>query len=179
VTGTLELMLLSPSRLSTIIVSSTLWANLSALTGSIVFVAFGVVAGLAVAGADLLVIAITVPLTMLATTGLGILAAASVVVLKRGNPLGTAITAACIVLGGVFYPVDALPSPLQVLSALVPTTHALTAIRGAVLGGQDVVALAGPLLALAVLAVASLVVGLVTFAAVIRFARTDGSLGQY
>ena len=82
-------------------------------------------------------------------------------------------------LGGVFYPVESLPGPLQALSALVPTTHALTAIRGAVLGGQDVVAVAGPLLALAALAVASLAVGLAAFAAVIRFARTDGSLGQY
>ncbi len=179
VTGTLELMLLSPSRLSTIVVSGTLWANLSALTGALLFVGLGVLAGLAVTGTDVLVIAIAIPLTMIATTGLGIFAAASVVVLKRGNPLGAAITAACVVLGGVFYPVDALPAPLQALSALVPTTHALAAIRGAVLGGQDIVVLAGPLLALGVLAGASLLVGLVAFSAVIRFARTDGSLGQY
>jgi ABC-2 type transport system permease protein len=125
------------------------------------------------------VIAITVPLFVVAITGLAIFAAASVVVLKRGNPIGTAITAASVVLGGVFYPVDALPAPLQTLSMLVPTTHALAAIRGTILGGLGVAELAGTLLARAALAVASLAIGLLTFGAVVHFARTDGSLGQY
>ena len=38
-------------------------------------------------------------------------------------------------LSGIFYPVDALPTALQPLSVLLPTTHAFTALR-AVLDGD-------------------------------------------
>ena len=172
-------MLLSPSRLSTIVLSSTGWSHVSALVGSATFVAFGVLVGLQLGGTDWAAVVLAVALLAVATTGLGVLTAASVIVLKRGNPLGAAIAAACVVLGGVFYPVTALPAVLQPLSLFVPTTWALAAIRGAILGGLGLAELAPALLGLGILAILLLATGLAAFAAVIRFARSDGSLGQY
>lgn len=178
-TGTLELMLLSPSRLSTIILSSTLWMHVSAAIGAGTYLVLGAVFGLPFG-------AINVPAALLATflmvagfTGLAILSGAFIIILKRGNPIAGAVTAASVVLGGVYYPVSSLPEPLQLLGGLFPMSHGLVAIRGAVLQGQDIGQLAGSLLALTALAIIYLVAGFIVFGAIVRFARSDGSLGQY
>ncbi len=72
-----------------------------------------------------------------------------------------------------------LPPLLQAASVLLPITHGLTVLRGAILEGQGIVELAGPIAMLIVVSAAYLVAGVVAFAAAVRYARTDGSLAQY
>ncbi len=52
---------------------------------------------------------------MIGFTGMGLLAGAVVIVIKRGNPVGWLIRGASVVLGGVFYPTEVLPAGLQAL----------------------------------------------------------------
>jgi ABC-2 type transport system permease protein len=179
VTGTLELMLLGPSRLFTLLFSSTLWLQASAALGAATFLVFGVALGVDVSRTNVPAALLGLALMMAGFIGMGFLAGAVVLVIKRGNPLGWALRGASVVLGGTLYPVEVLPPALQVLGALLPMTHALTVLRGSVLEGQGVVELAWPLGALAIVSLVYVGLGLVAFSAAIRHARTDGSLAQY
>jgi ABC-2 type transport system permease protein len=178
-TGTLELMLLGPSRLVTLLVSSTLWLHASAALGALAYLVFGVALGVDVSQADIPATALALLLMLVGFSGMGFIAGATVLVIKRGNPLGWAFRGASVVLGGILYPVEVLPPVLQALGLALPITHALTILRGAVLEGYGIVESAGALITLGALSTAYLVLGVVAFQAAIRHARTDGSLSQY
>jgi ABC-2 type transport system permease protein len=178
-TGTLELMLLGRSRLSTLLISSTLWLQASATLGAATYLVLGVVLGVDLSRIDAPAALLGVVLMNVGLTGMALLAGAVVIVIKRGNPLGWALRGASVVLGGILYPVEVLPPFLQALGALLPMTHALRVLRGAMLDGLGVVELAGPLAALAVVSLAYLGLGVAACAMAIRHARIDGSLAQY
>jgi ABC-2 type transport system permease protein len=177
-TGTLELMLLGPSRLGTLLFSSTLWLHASAALGAASYLILGALLGVHLS-VDLFATVIGFALMIVGFTGMGLLAGASVIVVKRGNPIGWALRGASLVLGGVFYTTDVLPPLLQALGLLLPITHALDVLRGSMLAGQGVAELAPAITMLAVVSVAYLAAGIVACAGAIRYAQVDGSLAQY
>lgn len=178
-TGTLEFMLLSPSRLSVLLVSSTLWLQVSAALSAATYLVVGTLLGADFGRANLPATALALGLAVVGFTGLGLLAGAAVILVKRGNPVGWAIRGASLVLGGVFYPTSVLPDGLRLVGALLPITHALELLRGSILEGRDIVAMAGGFIALTVVSLGSLALGLAGCSVAIRIARVDGSLSQY
>lgn len=178
-TGTLELMLLGRARLSTLLISSTLWLQASAVLGAAAYLVLGVALGVDVSSVDVPAALLGVLLMNVGFMGMAFLAGAVVLLIKRGNPLGWALRGASVVLGGVLYPVEVLPPVLQSLGALLPMTHALRVLRGAILEGQGVAELASQLAILTVVSLAYLALGLAASAAAIRHARNDGSLAEY
>lgn len=178
-TGTLELMLLSPTRMSTVLLSSSLWTYASATMSVATYAVAGALLGVDFTAANVPAALLTLLLTLGAYSGLGLVAAAIVILIKRGNPLGWLIRGGSVVLGGVFYPTDVLPAGLQALAQALPVTHSLDALRRAVLLGQGLDQVGGALVALVVLTAIYVPLGLLAFAAAIRIARTDGSLGHY
>jgi ABC-2 type transport system permease protein len=178
-TGTLELMLLGRSRLVTLLLSSTLWLHASAGIGALAYLVLGVALGVDLSAIDLPATVVGVLLMLVGFTGMGLLAGATVLVIKRGNPVGWALRGASVLLGGILYPVAVLPPLLQALGATLPITHALVVLRGAMLEGAGITELAGPIAALALTSTAFLGAGLLAFSAAVRHARTDGSLAQY
>lgn len=178
-TGTLELMLLGPSRLVTLLTSSTLWLHASAGLGALAYLVLGVLLGVDLSGMDVPTAVLGLLIMIVGFTGMGFLAGATVLVIKRGNPVGWALRGASVVLGGTFYPVDVLPASLQAAGTLLPITHGLAVIRGAMLEGLGATDLAGSLAALVIVSGLWLAIGLIAFEAAIRHARTDGSLAQY
>ena len=103
-------MLLSPSRLSVLMTSSSLWLQASAAIGAITYLVAGALLGADFSHADVLATVGAMIVTMIGFTGLGLVAGAVVIVIKRGNPVGWLIRGASVVLGGVFYPTEILPA---------------------------------------------------------------------
>jgi ABC-2 type transport system permease protein len=178
-TGTLELMLLGRSRLATLVLSSTLWLHASAALGAIAYLLIGALLGVDLSRMDLLATGAGLVLMLVGFTGMGLVAGATVLLIKRGNPLGWALRGASLLLGGILYPVSVLPPLLQALGATLPMTHALVVLRGAMLEGAGVAELIVPLASLALTSLAFFVAGLVAFALAVHHGRTDGSLAQY
>lgn len=178
-TGTLELMLLGRSRLATLVLSSTLWLHASAALGAFTYLLLGALLGVDLSRMDPVATVAGVLLMMVGFTGMGLLAGATVLVIKRGNPVGWALRGASVLLGGILYPVSVLPPLLQALGAMLPMTPALVVLRKAMLEGAGVGELVGPLAWLAVTSLAFLAAGLGAFAVAVRHARGDGSLAQY
>jgi len=118
-------------------------------------------------------------LTAAAYFGLGMFAAAFLLAFKQGNPVNLFFGQLGVILSGVFFPLEVLPSWLRRASALIPLTHGLELARGALLGGVAPGAAARSLGILAAFAGVFLLVGGVSFRWALRRARRDGSLGQY
>jgi ABC-2 type transport system permease protein len=135
--------------------------------------------GLDLGRANWLTVALAVPLVVAAFSGLGLLAAGTTMLVRRLNPVALIIGSLSFFLSGVLYPVSVLPDWLRVVGRLLPLTHALAVLRGALLVGAGPAALADSFAALIVFAGVLAPIGAGVFAYALRRARIDGSLSHY
>jgi len=131
-------------------------------------------AGIHAGGAALALI-----LSVLAFWAVGNLAAASVLLFKRGEPISYFFGTASALFGTVFFPKEIFPPALQTIVDLIPTTHALAVLRGSILEGKGFATLGGSYLYLLVFSAVLVPFSLWLFNAAVRRAKRDGSLGQY
>lgn len=179
VTGTLELMFLSPTRMPIVLLASSLWSYLFATLSIAIYLLLGTVLGMQLDQANIPFALLSLAISIISFSALGLFAASLVILFKRGNPVGWGIRVSSVVLGGVFYPVRVLPGWLNQLAQLLPLTHALELLRRSLLLGEGFAQLWGDLLILAGLTVALLPLGVLACHLAIRVARTDGSLSHY
>lgn len=180
VTGTLEAMLVTPTPVGTIVLGSSLWEFLltSVKVVAYLFVGwlfFGVVYRLEGVIPSLVILA----LTILAFSGIGILSAAFVLYLKRGDPITYFVASASALLGNVFYPSEDMWPWLGRWSDLLPITYALRALRRALLLGRPFSELLPDIRALLVFVAVLVPIGILAFRLAVRKARQEGSLVQY
>ncbi len=139
----------------------------------------GLVFGAPMGRANVGVALLALLLSLLAFSGLGIISASIILVTKRGDPVTFLLASLSTLLGGVYYPVAVLPAWLQALAALRPLTHALRALRLALLEGAGLAEVAPNLAMLALFALVVLPGGVWAFRWALRRARSDGTLTQY
>jgi ABC-2 type transport system permease protein len=179
-TGTLEAMLATPTSLSAIILSSSLWDYLLTTTRVLVYLVIGglfmgVNLGRGNYGTALLVLLLTIT----SFSSLGIIAASFIMVLKRGDPVTWLFNVVSGLLGGVYFPVAIMPGWMQWLSKLLPITYALEAMRLALLQGATPQELIPEILALGAFSAVLLPLSLFAFRYAVRLAKVDGSLTHY
>jgi ABC-2 type transport system permease protein len=179
-TGTLEAMLVTPTRLSTILFSSSLWNFAFTSFRVLVYLLLGVlVFGADLRNANVPAGLVVLGLTVVTLSGIGILSACFIMVFKRGNPVNFLFGSLSALLGGVYYPVAVLPDWLQILARFFPLTYSLDAMRRALLTGESLAGLWREVAVLAVFSVLLLPVSLVAFRYAVRRAKRDGSLTQF
>lgn len=184
-TGTLEAMLVSPTRTPTLILASSLWDFVFTSFRVVVYLAVGVgmswLAGrpITIHWGGLFPSAVILGLTILAFCGIGIIVASGVIYLKRGESINSFVLSASALVGGVFYPTETMPSWLASLSSLLPITYALRGIRRALLSGASLGSLRSELQVLLLFVAILVPVGLLIFRWALRGARRDGTLVQY
>jgi ABC-2 type transport system permease protein len=179
-TGTLEAMLTTPTGLSTVILSSSLWSYLITTVRVVIYLLVGVVLlGVHLETSNYLAAVIILFLTVISFSSLGILAASFIMVLKRGDPITWLFNATSSILGGVYYPVTILPGWMQFLAALIPVTYALRAMRLALLQGAPFRELFSDILVLVIFSLTLLPASLLAFRYAVRRAKADGSLSHF
>lgn len=128
------------------------------------------------ADVDWLGVVVILGLSGTAFIGLGVLAAAIAVVLKRGAGIVGAVVFAMTFVSGAMFPISVLPGWLQAIGKAMPTRPAFEGLRDALfLGGgwgADAAALAG-------VTVVLVPAGVLLLGLALRIARRRGSLGQY
>jgi ABC-2 type transport system permease protein len=180
VTGTLEMMLLTPTRLSTIIISSSLWSFLLTSINVFLYLLLGVLLfGLDLGRGNWPAALLVLALTILCFSSLGVIAAAFIMVLKRGDPVTWAFGMLSNLLGGVYYPVTIMPQSLQYLSYLLPVTYSLRAMRHALLMGYSFVELLPDIAVLSLFCLVLLPLSLISFRYAVHRAKVEGSLTHY
>ncbi len=178
--GTLEAMLVTPTGLSNIILSSSQWNFMFTSLRVGVYLLFGALLfGLDLSSANVLPALVALALTVIAFSSLGIISASFIMIFKRGDPIAWVLSTSSTLLGGVYYPISILPGWLQGISYLFPITYSLDAIRLSLLQGAGFLAVGHDLIALIVFSIVTLPVSLLVFRYAVRRAKKDGSLSYY
>ena len=127
--------------------------------------------------ADWLAAAVVIAVGSFSVAGLAILTGVLPLLYpERGTQMSFMIQAAILLVSGVYYSVEVLPTWLQVVSYVSPVTYILNGIRGALIDGQSVADLAGTLAILVVFGVVLIPASIAVFAVAERWAKKTGRL---
>jgi ABC-2 type transport system permease protein len=178
-TGTLEALLATPTSVSALLVGLSGYEVLfSVLRGAVMLAAAGILG----ARVEWLQLGASIPivaLVVLAHLPIAIITAAMVLAFRTRGPLPQLVLLASTFLGGVYYPTTVIPGWIESISAFIPLTYGLTALRAVLLEGGSLASVWREVsILLAFAAVATLISG-VTFRAALRYARKVGNLAQY
>ena len=177
--GTLEIVLQSPTSMVELLFYSSAWIYLVTTIRFAIYLGVGALFGLDLGRGNVLsalaVMAVSVP----AFASFGIASAALVLIIKREQAMTTALASGSLLLGGVMYPLEALPDWIRPVSAALPITHAVEGMRRALFQGSGLWELAPQLTLLALFAFVLLPFSLALFWLAVRHTKAAGTLSQY
>lgn len=178
--GTLEIMLLSPTRLSAILLSSSLWGYVLTTIRVVVYLVVGaLIFGASMSQANVLAAIVVMLLSIASLSGIGIISASFVLITKKGDPIAWLIGGASSLLAGVYYPISVLPGWLEPVSRILPLTYALDAMRLSVLQGYSLSELGSDVLILLGFTLILTPLSFLIFQRALKRAKVEGSLIQY
>jgi len=178
--GTLEAMLVTPTRVHTIVLFSSIWQFLLTSIRVLAYILLGAFFfGVSIIRPNIPAALLVLILTILAFSSLGIISASFIMVFKRGNPLNWLIGSFSTLFGGVFFPITILPGWLQKVSYFLPITYSLRAMRHALLQSYPFQELGFDILILALFSVVLLPFSIYAFKVGVSRAKKDGSLTHY
>ena len=177
-TGTLEMVLATPTRLPTLVLSSGLWSFALTSLQTIVFLAISLPFGLDLRHVNGLTALVFLVLTVASVSPLGVLAAALSMVIKKTGPIEWISNSSALLFGGVYFPLSRLPVGLQVVGWCLPITHSLNGFRAASVGAP-LAQTAADAIWLLVASVVLMPLSLWIFTRAVRKARVDGTLAMY
>lgn len=178
--GTLEAMLATPTKSSLIVIGACLWDFVFTSISVVIYLLLGVIFfGVDLSRMHLPSGIVILTLTLVSLYSLGIISAAFVLILKKGDPL-TLLMGICFgLLGGVYFPVEIMPKFSRVFSYLLPITYSLKSLRYAFLKGYGINMLLPEIGALFLFCVILLPISIWIFKLALKKARIDGSLAHY
>jgi ABC-2 type transport system permease protein len=95
---------------------------------------------------------------------------------EKGMQLGFIAQGMLLVVSGVYYPVEVLPTWMEWIAVISPATYALDGIRDAILEGDGLTAMGDEIWPLLVIGAVSIPLGLGVFAVGERYAKRHGKL---
>lgn len=178
--GTLEALLATPIKISTIIISMGIWGFIWASISVLAYLIFGAfLFSVDLTHTNLLSVFVILVLTITSFSGLGLSAAGFIMILKRGQPVTWAVTTLFELLGGVYFPIAVFPGWLQIISHILPITYSVRAMQLAVYKGYSLQSLSSDIIALLIFSIILLPLGLLSFKWAVKRAKINGSLGHY
>lgn len=178
--GTLEAVLVTRTRFTTILIYQALWNFLLASFHVVIYLAFGFIFfKVQLTNPNYFATIVILLLTVLAFSALGIISGSFILIFKKGTPINWVFYNFSRFLGGVFYPLSVLPGWLQKLSNLLPITHALEGVRLALLRGYSLEDLKTQVVALLIFNLVIFPLSLLCFTLSFLKARKDGTLCHY
>jgi len=178
--GTLEILLLSPMKLSYILLFSSLWAYIFTTFRLLLGFIFSIlIFGLDIGKANIVSSAVVLVLSILCFVPLGIISATTVVLFKKGDWFKMFLSGLSFLFSGVAYPVSVLPAWLASLSFYIPMTHSLHGMRQALLRGDSLRDLFPEIAFLLVFSIVTMPLSLLSFRFAINKTKQTGSLSHY
>jgi len=175
--GTLEVLMTTATSPPVLVFLSAM----SAFVVNTVTLAFYLIMGLvfgAFLKANVLASIVVFLLSILLAVAIGLLTAAVQISIQKGSSVVWALGSVWFLTGALF-PVATLPHWLRAVAAAIPITHALDAMRMALIEGLSVREISGKLLILTAFVAVMLPLGLAIFSWALRRARLEGTLSFY
>jgi ABC-2 type transport system permease protein len=178
--GSLEITFSCPVRPFWILVLPCLWAFFFEAIKAFVIVLFGVtVFGANIDNANFLSCAAVLLFTITSYSVFGILSASIIMVIKKGDPINFAFTAASSLVAGAYFPTELLPSWLAWLAKSLPMTYSYEGLRISLLAGGGFAEVAGSLMFLIVFSIVGIPLAVIVAHLAIERAKRDGTLGIF
>lgn len=178
--GTLEAVLVTPTPIWTVMAASHFVAVIFVVVETVLLVAVGL--SLFGAGIPVLAMLTAVPVLLLTTASFvpfGILAAAFIVLVKRGDPITGPGQQLTLLLSGALYPLSILPGWLEAVTKIVPATYGVRATRSLVQTDAGFAETFDEMAVLIGFVVIALPLSLMAFRRAVTVARRAGTLGTY
>jgi ABC-2 type transport system permease protein len=141
---------------------------------------FGVIAfffDLEMPNADFISALVVLGVASISFIGLGMMTAVLPLISpEKGSQLGFIAQGMLLVVSGIYYPVEVLPTAMQWLAKISPATYALEGIRNAILEGDGISRMGDEILPLVVIGAVSIPAGMVVFRWGERYAKRHGKL---
>jgi ABC-2 type transport system permease protein len=102
-----------------------------------------------------------------------------VLAFRTRGPLPQIVMLASTFLGGVYYPTTVIPGWVESISAFLPLTYGLKALRTVLLEGRSLVSVWREVSILLGFTIVTLAASAVAFRAALGYARRVGNLAQY
>ena len=178
--GTLEAMLLTPTRLPFLFVMISLWDLVLSFSSIALYILFGVCFfGVQLSWSSLPTTLLILLISTVAFYSLGILSTSFLMVFKKGDPFDLVFGGLSSLLGGVYFPISLLPDWMEKFSFCLPITYALKALRLSLLQGASLQQVAFEMVVLAAMAVLFFPLSLLSFRWALQRVKQDGSLVHY
>jgi len=177
-TGTLEVVLATPTTLPVLVLSSGVWSFVLTALQTVVYLLLATAFGLDLSHLNALTALVFLILTVAAVSPLGVLAAALAMVIKKTGPVEWLSNSTASLFGGVYAPLASVPLALQVVGWCLPITHALNGFRAAA-AGVPLTSVMPDALWLLIASVLLMPLSLWIFVRAVNKARVDGTLAMY
>ena len=176
--GTIEYTLMAPVSRVTHLVGSSMFSILYSLLRTVLILAIlGLFFHIDLSHANAFSSAVVIVLSSFSFMGIGIMAATlPLLYTERGAQMTYVISAALLLVSGVYYPVSVLPGWMQVLATISPANYALYAIRGTVMNGAGLSAVWPNIWPLLIIGVVTIPLGMAVFLRAEHFAKRTGRL---
>lgn len=174
----LEEVLVSPTRLSTFIIGSSIWGFIWSTAVVVVYLAIGVFVFGVTLSVNILGTIIVLALGIGAFLGFSMIGAGILIVTKQGDPVTALITIATSLFGNVLFPPQVMPAALQAISYLIPQYYFFTSIR-LMLTGWSIQMILPYLLILVLMCIIILPLGYGIYSWCLKTARKNGTLSWF
>jgi ABC-2 type transport system permease protein len=176
--GTIEYTMMAPVLRVTHLLGASVFSVLYGLIRTAVILALIAV----MFGVDLRHVNIASSLAIIALgsfsfMGLGIMAAIlPMLFTERGAQMTHIISASLLLVSGVYYPINVLPSWMQAVAHVSPALYALDGMRASIISGSGISEILGPLLGLSIIGLVTIPLGILLFLRAERYAKRTGRL---
>jgi ABC-2 type transport system permease protein len=176
--GTIEYTFMAPLSRSMHLAGQGLFAILYGLARAILlFVVVAFFFDLQLPHANFLAALIVIAVASVSFIGIGMMTSVMPLISpEKGMQLGFIAQGMLLVVSGVYYPVDVLPTWMQWLAVVSPATYALNGARDAIIGGAGIGDLWDEIWPLIVIGVVSIPIGLWVFGRGEHYAKKHGKL---
>lgn len=177
--GSLESMLYTPTPVPVLMAGMVSYSFLWNVARVAVLICAGWVLGARGSTGGLVPGGLILLLIVLVHLPFGLFEAAVVVAFRVRTPVATVVLTLSTLLGGVYFPTHVIPSWMGELSAFLPLTYGLRALRRVALDGAPLISVASDIAKLSAFMVILLAGSVAAFAWALRYARRSGTLGHY
>jgi len=176
--GTIEYTFMAPLSRAMHLGGSGVFAVLYGLVRAILlFIVVAAFFGLQFEDANFVAALVILVVASVSFFGIGMMTAVLPLISpEKGAQLGFVAQGMLLVVSGVYYPVEVLPTWMQWLAKISPATYALEAARAAILDGQGLSTMWDEIWPLLVIGVVSIPLGLWIFSRGERYAKKHGKL---
>lgn len=180
VTGTMEVLMTTPTRPVVIVLLGASSAFIGRVLSLLLYLAVGVVFFQApIHNPNVPAFVVVLLLAVTASVAIGILAASVQVLMQKGSAVVWLFGSIVWLFSGVMFPVSVLPQPFRAVADAIPLTHAMYALRMALFKGSPWSEMAGPVLTLLAFTLLLVPLSLWIFSVALTHSRRAGTLSFY